>query len=65
VDFSENQMIISIKDNGKGFSVVQSSSRGNGLGNMQKRIENIGGIITIESEPMHGTCITVVVKFLT
>ncbi|MDZ7626659.1 MAG: histidine kinase [Ignavibacteriaceae bacterium] len=43
VDFLQSQMIISVKDNGNGFSIDQSPGYGNGLNNMQKRIENIGG----------------------
>jgi len=64
VEFLEDNMKIRIKDNGKGFSIDQNSSSGNGLINMQKRIENIGGIFNLESEPMSGTSITVVVKFV-
>jgi len=63
VDFLEDNMKIIIKDNGKGFSTDQKSGSGNGLINMQKRIENIGGKLNIESEPMRETSITVVVKF--
>jgi len=63
VDFLEDNIKIIIKDNGNGFSTDQKSGSGNGLINMQKRIENIGGIFNLESEPTRGTCITVVVKF--
>jgi signal transduction histidine kinase len=64
VDFLQRQMIISVKDNGKGFSIDQSSGSGNGLINMQKRTENIGGIFKIESVPGQGTSITVTVNFI-
>ena len=60
----QSQMIISVKDNGKGFSIDQSPGYGNGLNNMQKRIENIGGIFKIESEPGQGTGITITVNFI-
>jgi signal transduction histidine kinase len=63
IDFLQSQMIINIKDNGKGFSIDQSSGGGNGLINMQKRIENIGGIFKIESGPGQGTIITIKVEF--
>ena len=63
VDFLEDNIKIIIKDNGNGFSTDQKSGSGNGLINMQKRIENIGGTFNLESEPMSGTSITVVVKF--
>ena len=63
VDFLQSQMIISVKDDGKGFSIDQKLGSGNGLHNMQKRIENIGGIFKIESEPGQGTGITITVNF--
>jgi len=64
VDFLQSQMIINVRDNGKGFSIDQSSGSGNGLINMQKRIENIGGTFKIESEPEQGTSITITVNFI-
>jgi len=64
VDFLQNQMIISVRDNGKGFSIDQSPGYGNGLNNMQKRIENIGGTFKIDSEPGQGTGITITVNFI-
>ncbi|MDO8549501.1 MAG: ATP-binding protein [Ignavibacteria bacterium] len=63
VNFLQSQMIISVKDDGKGFSIDQKLSSGNGLNNMQKRIENIGGTFKIESESGHGTSITIRVNF--
>jgi ligand-binding sensor domain-containing protein/signal transduction histidine kinase len=64
VDFLQNQMVINVKDNGKGFSIDQISGGGNGLINMQKRIENIGGIFKIDSEAGKGTSITITVNFI-
>jgi len=63
VNFLDDKMKITIKDNGKGFSIDQSSGSGNGLSNMQKRIENIGGEFKIESEPGYGTGINITVNF--
>ncbi|OGU70374.1 MAG: hypothetical protein A2V93_06970 [Ignavibacteria bacterium RBG_16_34_14] len=63
VNFLEDKMKITIKDNGKGFSIDQNSGSGNGLSNMQERIENIGGTFKIESEPGQGTGITITVNF--
>ncbi|HUR29787.1 MAG TPA: tetratricopeptide repeat protein [Saprospiraceae bacterium] len=45
-----------IRDNGKGFDLSKSSS-GNGLRNMQKRAEEIGGKLWIESRNNEGTTI--------
>lgn len=50
-------LIISIKDDGKGFKTSQHSS-GNGLINMQKRAEKIGGQLELNSSEGKGTQIT-------
>ena len=50
---------IVIKDNGKGFD-VETVDFGNGLNNMRKRIEEIGGKITISSNSK-GTVIEIVI----
>ena len=43
-----NQTAINIKDNGKGFDEL-IVEKGNGLKNMQKRIEDIGGTFSLNS----------------
>ncbi len=45
-----------ISDNGKGFD-IDKIKKGNGLNNLEKRAKEIGGQITIKSEPGKGTCI--------
>ncbi|MFT3793806.1 tetratricopeptide repeat protein [Flavobacterium sp.] len=50
-----------ISDNGIGFD-KQTVQRGNGLANMEKRIEDIGGVFHLHSEPSHGTTITLLFK---
>jgi signal transduction histidine kinase len=50
-----------IADNGKGISPEHSSHFGNGLHNMKKRIEDIGGNFIIQSQPNCGTQISIVV----
>lgn len=57
------QIHIDIKDNGKGFN-PQTTERGNGLWNMEKRIGNIGGEFSISSEPGKGTIITMALSRL-
>ena len=42
------KIILCIKDNGKGFDVLNTEA-GNGLYNMRKRIEEIGGEFQIQS----------------
>ncbi|WP_347175500.1 tetratricopeptide repeat-containing sensor histidine kinase [Polaribacter uvawellassae] len=55
----KNQITISIKDNGKGFD-KNTIVFGNGLSNMEKRMSEIGGKITIGSEEKRGTKIKIV-----
>jgi signal transduction histidine kinase len=49
-----------LNDNGKGFD-MDKIKRGNGLNNLEKRAKEIGGQITIKSEPGKGTCINLMV----
>ncbi|GEM_PF-976151 len=46
---------LSIQDNGLGFSPGALSEEGFGLHSMRWRIENLGGRISIESQPSQGT----------
>ena len=55
---NENGIIIEISDNGKGFD-IDTIDLGNGIVNMQKRIEEIGGVFKINSELDKGTHITI------
>jgi signal transduction histidine kinase/Tfp pilus assembly protein PilF len=56
-----DEMKIVVRDNGIGFD-KQTTERGNGLANMEKRIEDIGGILSLHSEKQKGTTITVLVN---
>ena len=49
------EIVFSIKDDGKGFDKNTVRQFGNGLVNMQNRIEQIGGKYKIVSEPGKGT----------
>jgi signal transduction histidine kinase len=53
---AEKMLTMIIHDNGKGFD-MQSASSGNGLRNMKKRAEEIGGALRIDSSPGDGTTI--------
>ncbi len=55
VNFSDHNLEIKIKDNGKGFSLEKLQTSGNGLSNMKKRIEDVGGTIALRSTPGKGT----------
>jgi signal transduction histidine kinase/ligand-binding sensor domain-containing protein len=48
-------ILLSIKDDGKGFDVNKVRLFANGLKNMQHRIEQVGGSYSISSEPGNGT----------
>jgi signal transduction histidine kinase len=47
-----------IEDNGKGFA-RQAAGFGNGLGNMEKRVKDVGGRFELESFPTMGTRIKI------
>lgn len=53
-EMKDDNLIITVSDNGKGFDTSQSYS-GNGLRNYQKRIQSIGGKYTITSTIGEGT----------
>jgi len=55
LEASSTTLSISISDDGKGFSMEKASAFGNGLHNMRKRLESIGGKFDMTSEPGKGT----------
>jgi signal transduction histidine kinase len=57
-------MLVSIADNGKGFDQARPGSGGNGLLNMKKRAEEMGGSYEIQSIPGKGTHVTFSVPIL-
>jgi len=60
VKIIESKIQITIQDNGIGFDEA-TVQRGNGLKNMQKRIEDIGGSFNLESSNL-GTLITILLN---
>jgi signal transduction histidine kinase len=52
---SSNTLEILVRDNGKGFDPASSEGRRNGLGNMRRRAETIGGKLDLQSAPGQGT----------
>jgi len=58
INETKNNLVFEIKDNGKGFD-INTVDLGNGLENMQKRMSEIEGEITINSEIDKGTTITI------
>lgn len=57
----KERMEITIRDNGKGFN-KEKISAGAGLRNLENRARMIAADLMIESEPGHGTTITISVK---
>jgi signal transduction histidine kinase len=48
-------LLVSVQDDGCGFQVSEQAASGNGLTNMKRRLEEIGGTCVVESEPGKGT----------
>lgn len=61
VKTTESKLKIQIKDNGIGFN-LDEIELGNGLHNMKKRIEDIGGALQINSAENRGTEILIILK---
>lgn len=61
---SDDTLNIVVEDNGRGFELSSSSveSRGNGLGNMRRRAETIGGLLELTSRPGVGTTVRLSVR---
>lgn len=58
----DNNLVLKISDNGKGFDLNNIKSEGIGLKNMQKRIDMLNGSFKITSSPESGTQITAIIK---
>jgi signal transduction histidine kinase len=54
---NENEVCVSVEDNGRGFELEKVKAGGNGLGNMRTRLEECGGRMELASVPGKGTTI--------
>jgi signal transduction histidine kinase len=65
--YSERTLQLSVMDDGRGFvrGPAGGVQPGYGLTSMQQRAEGLGGKITIESQPRHGTRIVAVIPLIT
>jgi signal transduction histidine kinase len=54
-----NDILLAVRDNGRGFDPTLSFPGHLGLHSMQERAANVNATLTIESAPGHGTCIAV------
>jgi len=57
-----DQLSVEVCDDGGGFDVA-ATSRGNGLTNMEDRLDALGGTLHIASTPGHGTTLRAVLPF--
>lgn len=53
--FDKNKIDILIKDDGQGFDIHNLKSKGNGLINIERRLKECGGLVSIHSEINIGT----------
>lgn len=53
--FVKDDLVINIKDDGKGMNLTSVKNTGNGLSNMRKRVQELGGTFNIRSTPNNGT----------
>jgi signal transduction histidine kinase len=61
LQLDDEALVIVIADNGCGFDLKSVSGEGNGLSNMRRRLEDIGGRLDISSQPEKGTTVRLVV----
>jgi signal transduction histidine kinase len=55
----EGRFVVSIEDDGRGLPATEPDPGSDGLANMRQRIESIGGIFTVDSQPAAGTRIKI------
>ena len=54
-------LIVVVSDNGRGFDAKNVNSRGIGLKNMRRRVEEIGGLFNLQAEPGKGTLLEMLI----
>ncbi|MCA0171331.1 sensor histidine kinase [Bacillus sp. RAR_GA_16] len=59
VKLKNNQFLLHIKDNGKGFEMNTNKKGAYGLGSMQERSDEIGGQLRVSSRANEGTLVEV------
>jgi signal transduction histidine kinase/ligand-binding sensor domain-containing protein len=65
IRIENNSLVVAVRDNGKGFDAAEKTNGkydgfgGNGLINMRRRAENLGGKFEIESEKGVGTSVEI------
>ena len=56
--YEARQILLNVVDDGQGFDIYLVA-RGHGLGNMNRRTEELDGSVTIESVPAERTSVTI------
>jgi signal transduction histidine kinase len=51
------KLLLTIRDDGRGFSLEEADENRHGKKNISHRVEMIGGRISFDSEPGQGTCV--------
>jgi signal transduction histidine kinase len=62
LQLDDDSLVIIITDNGRGFDAERAGSEGNGLSNIRRRLDDIGGRAEIISAPGNGTTVRLVVR---
>src|SRR5947208_2237860 len=60
----ENEFILEVRDNGRGFNPADPYPGHLGLRSMHERVTRMGGTLAIESVPGQGTCVGVRIPFV-
>ena len=55
MEIDDNQVILSVEDDGTGFTPTETLPGGNGLGNMETRLTECRGHVNLQSAPGKGT----------
>lgn len=60
---AENGLELCVSDNGRGFPTGEKSGKGRGMENMNNRVAQLGGSLTIETQSERGTLVRICVPF--
>jgi signal transduction histidine kinase len=55
LDGVDNELIVTVEDNGQGFDASHQENKGSGLTSIQSRMDYLQGVMDIKSDPGHGT----------
>jgi signal transduction histidine kinase len=55
IEARDHQVHLTVADNGRGLPAGERTEEMDGVANMRRRIEKLGGQFEINSEPGHGT----------